>query len=299
MRSLPLALLLAGATSLAAGCSSTTDVPDNTPGADATIGDTTTDAETDTASADATMDDATMEDTSMDDTATEDGGEACDTTTRVVTFETEDGVMLTADLQLGDDARGAVVLAHMIPPSWDRTSYPQGIRDHIADLGYVVLNIDRRGAGDSSGAAVDAYEGPGGRLDIEAAVRFLSDLPTSCGADMNRLALVGASNGTTSTMDYAVGHADDLPDVSRIIWLSPGAYTENQNSVDDNLDTLSTIPLLFVHPDSEPWSTGFAENTPEAWAIVELANGQHGTRNFESPDLEAQTLSAMDAILSP
>ena len=217
----------------------------------------------------------------------------CDRTEQEVSFETTDGVTLVADYLPGEVEGGpAIVLFHMIPPAWDRASYPARVRAALAESGAAVLNVDRRGAGGSGGVAVEAYEGDGGRLDVEAAVRFLS-ADQACPVDASRIGLVGASNGTTAVMDYTVGHDSTLPGVARIAWLSPGAYTENQNSVSDNRALLEELPLLIVYPDSEPWSDQFADDTPGAWTLLRIEGGDHGTLNFDDGANEAQQLPAL------
>lgn len=212
---------------------------------------------------------------------------------QVVTFETEDEVTLVADyLPASEAGAGAVVLFHQIPPHFDRTSYPQRVLDAISATGVNVLNVDRRGVEDSTtGDAVDAYEGPGGRLDMEASVRFLLSDERACAIDSSRLVLVGASNGTTSVMDYTVGRSEGLPATTAIIWLSPGQYTQNQNNIADHRETLDSLPILWIHPDDEPFSLDFVANAPSTWRFVQLENGTHGTGNFDEGVLEEQQLS--------
>ncbi len=243
-------------------------------------------------------DDASTDDTATgDDDAPENAPAACQTGERVVTFETSDGVTLTADLLVPEGARGTLVMIHMIPPAWDRTSFPPRVREAFAALGYVVLNVDRRGAGDSGGVAEEAYEGDGGRLDIEAAVRHLQSLPESCGADLQRLALIGASNGTTSVLDYLIARDEALPAPIAAAWLSPGAYTENQHLIADVRDALDPVRLFIAYPTSEPWATQFLNPQPASWELLEVTDGQHGTRNFDDGALEAQLLPALTAFL--
>ena len=67
-------------------------------------------------------------------------------------------------------------------------------------------------------------------------------------ASASAIALVGASNGTTSVLDYTVGHDPALPAPEALVWMSPGGYTENQNRISQNLDVLSTLPLLWLFP---------------------------------------------------
>ena len=262
------------------GCSGDNDAAAET----GTLGDASADGATSDVAADTSEPDGSDEDTAPT---------PCDRTERIVTFDTSDGVALTADYLPGANTDSpAVVLVHMIPPSWDRASYPPRVRDALSATGAAVLNVDRRGAGDSDGVAVDAYEGEGGRLDVEAAVRFLL-ADAMCSVDPDRIGLVGASNGTTSVMDYAVGHADDLPPAARIAWLSPGSYTENQNAVSDHAALLDALSVLIAYPDSEPWADQFADATPAPWTLLRIVGGGHGTRNFDEGANEALQLPAL------
>lgn len=210
----------------------------------------------------------------------------CGAEERVVSFVTEDGVRLSADYRPAPAAgAGAVVLFHMIPPGNDRSGYPKRVRDALAGTGVAVLNVDRRGAGASEGVAEEAYKGPGGLRDVEAAVHFL--LASGCTPASGRILLVGASNGTTSVHDYVVGHAADLPDPSALVWMSPGTYTENQSKVGENDRAL---PVLWLFPTTEPWSKGLQTGAPSGWTFVERG-AQHGTRMFDGGDLERDTLA--------
>lgn len=212
----------------------------------------------------------------------------------VVSLTTSDGVTLEADYTPASGAgRGAVVLLHMIPPGNDRTSYPPRVREAIAELDLHVLNVDRRGAGGSGGSAQDAYTGETASLDAEAAVSFLLARQGGCAVDRDRITLVGASNGTTTTLDYTVSRQDSsLPDPNALIWLSPGTYTESQHEMSDHVSTLNPIPLLIVHPDSEPWATQL-DVSPETCKIVEIPGGAHGTGNFDGGAKEAVQLPAI------
>jgi len=204
----------------------------------------------------------------------------------VIEIITADDVRLVADLWPADEPdRGAVILLHMKPPGNDRDDYPEHVREAIAELNVTVLNVDRRGAGSSEGDPDEAYEGPGGLLDVEAAASVLADPSFGCPVDLDRLALIGASNGTTSSLDYAVGHDDDLPAPRSLIWLSPGPYTENQNGVDEHLELLETLPILWLYPSTEGWVDDFTVEPPKAWQFVEWGD-QHGTDMFDGGALE-------------
>ncbi len=203
----------------------------------------------------------------------------------VVSFVTDDGVTLEADLQVASPGESAAILFHMIPPSNDRSGYPLGFREALRDAGFTVLNVDRRGAGGSGGVAVEAYEGPTARLDAAAATAFLAGLP--CAPDPARLALIGASNGTTTVLDHAVWTQSNAFSPAALVFLSGGSYTENQNTIADHRAFLEGLPILFVYPSAEAaWNEGFVDS--ETWTFQELTPGRHGTRLFQS-DGEAVT----------
>ncbi len=217
--------------------------------------------------------------------------QTCGETRSVVSLTTSDGVTLAADfLPASGPQRGAVILLHMIPPRFERSSYPDRVLEAIAAQGLNVLNVDRRGAGESKGNPKEAYKGPGGRLDVEAAVEFLTKRQGACKVDTSKLVIVGASNGTTSALDYALGHAEALPDPKALVFLSPGTYTEGQHPIKDHRAKLDPLPILWIHPDKEPYSQRFAKETPAAWRIVTLKDGEHGTRNFDKGPLEERQL---------
>lgn len=204
--------------------------------------------------------------------------------TEIVTLTTDDGVTLEGDLYTsGDLDAPGVVLLHMIPPSNDRSGYPVALCESLAAQGYNVLNIDRRGAGASGGVAEDAYSGPNGKLDPHAAVQHLLQMP--CGSDPTRVAVVGASNGTTSALDYTVWSVEESAAVTPrvLVYLTGGGYTENQNTIADNLDALGAIESLFVYSTEEAaWSAGIQATAPASWVFQEYPGGAHGTNMFET-----------------
>jgi pimeloyl-ACP methyl ester carboxylesterase len=241
-------------------------------------------------------DDATGGD---DDDAVEDA--SCGASEEVVTFSTSDGVTLEADWRpASQPGRGVVVLVHMVPPSNDRTGYPPRVRDALAEEDVAILNIDRRGAGGSGGVAEDAYFGEGGRLDVEAAVRFALDPARGCAVNPDALVLVGASNGTTSVYDYVVAGDEDLPFPAAVAFLSPGQYTEAQFPLEPNQADRGwslSFPILWLYPTNEPYSNAFVPDAPGAWSFVERGN-QHGTRMFNGANLEDLTVDDLRAWIA-
>ncbi len=217
----------------------------------------------------------------------------CSSEETVVGLTTSDGLLLAADYQPATTQnRGAVLLLHMIPPGNDRTGYPQEVRQAITDLDLSVLNIDRRGAGESEGIAQEAYEGPGGLLDVEAAMRFITNSELPCAVDPTQIAIVGASNGTTPVLDYAVGHDATLPEPAAMVWMSPGGYTENQNRITSSRAVLDQLPLMWLYPSSEPYSTAFIDDASPAWRFVERGEA-HGTRMFNGGALQEETTTEL------
>lgn len=210
-----------------------------------------------------------------------DAGAACVAApSQVVSFTTDDGVRLEADLVVTGEVAGPVaVLLHMVPPSNDRSNYPPAFIEALASRGVSVLNVDRRGAGGSEGVARDAYQGPSGWLDASAALAFLAAHP--CAFSASRTTIVGASNGTTTAIDYAVlAEADARP--ARLVLLTPGGYTESQHRVREHLDVLGAIPTLWVYSSAER-AFGAAFDEPGAsasWTFLEYEAGDHGTRMF-------------------
>jgi len=213
----------------------------------------------------------------------------------VVSLRTTDGVDLEADLYAtGITAGPTAVLLHMIPPSNDRTNYPRAFIDAVTSRGVSVLNLDRR-------ASVDAYTGPAGKLDAQAAVEFLLEHP--CAFDPSRITLVGASNGTTTAVDYTV-FADAMPEPqspAALVFLTGGTYTENQNPLADHRPLLEGLPIQFVFSTSErAWSAQFEAGAPGRWRFEEYADGAHGTGMFDavpgSVDVVADFIAAPTAI---
>jgi pimeloyl-ACP methyl ester carboxylesterase len=213
------------------------------------------------------------------------GGSACSPIDGdVVTMTTSDGVELSADLYVSGVSGGAgAVLLHMIPPSNDRSNYPPAFIDKLVAAGIDVINVDRRGAGSSGGNAMDAYVGPNGKLDALAAFERLTSSP--CGPDATRIAIVGASNGTTTALDYAIFANGDAGAHSpkALVFLTGGTYTENQNAMDQNRAVVDALPILFVFSTAEAaWSAQFETGAPSAWQFSEYDPGDHGTRMFTS-----------------
>jgi hypothetical protein len=200
---------------------------------------------------------------------------------QTVNFTTDDTIKLEADLYLGGGTDGpAVVLLHMVPPSNDRTNYPQAFIDALTKKKITVLNVDRR-------KTQDAYQGPKGKLDAKAAYDYLA--AHACPIDLTRVVFIGASNGTATALDFTVHAAAQaaLKTPRGLVFLTGGGYTEAQNKIVDNLTLLKTLPILFVYSTVEAtWSSGFKTGGGTDWEFLEYSgvtqNSGHGTLIFGS-----------------
>lgn len=231
------------------------------------------------------------------------GAPSCTASPReLVTLLTEDDVSLVADFYNAGVASGpAAVLLHMLPPNHDRSNYSPAFINALLDRGISVLNVDRRGAGGSGGVAQEAYFGPNGKWDAKAAYDFLSN--HDCAFDPSKFTFVGASNGTTTALDFAV-HANataELSTPSALVFLTGGTYTEAQNRINDHRPLLDTLPILFVYSTQESgWSAQFVAGEGPRWMFHEYADGDHGTFMFvRRPDAIARVADFMQAALTP
>lgn len=200
-------------------------------------------------------------------------------TVLVEVLTTRDGVTLEADLRLAEPGAPGVVLLHMIPPHWDRTSWPPVLLDELSARGISVCVPDRRGSGKSRGIAEEAYVGEKGRYDVEACVKRLS------AHGLGPLAIVGASNGTTSMLDYAAwAGSQGLPEPVWLGFLSGGTYTEANTPIEAVLGVRS---VFMVAPDEREWTAALRkapDGSPRSpvWTFHEYPGGAHGTKMFDA-----------------
>lgn len=215
---------------------------------------------------------------------------------QVVSFTTDDGLMLEADHYPVATGSPAAVLLHMIPPSNTRANYPRSFIEALYCRGITVLNVDRRGAGGSEGDAVDAYEGPDGVLDAKGAVEWL--LAGELAPDETRIGVVGASNGTTTLLDFTVfaEMARTVEEPRGVVLLSGGGYTTNQNEISDSAIGPNA---LFVYPSGEAaWNESVAASAPTTWRFEEISPGAHGTGLFTAaPETEALVADYLAEVL--
>lgn len=208
----------------------------------------------------------------------------------VVELSTEDEITLVADYYPVDtQGAPAVVLLHMIPPSWDRASWPAEFIAELNGQGWAVLVPDRRGAGDSEGTAREAYTGPNGKYDAAACVdRLVAD-------GYGAFAIIGASNGTTTTLDYTLwAGSEGKPVPAALGFMTGGSYTET-NRVMDTLG--GDIPAVFTFSTEErAWSVAQQAFGHSSWTFHEYARGDHGTLMFAAaPEVTSDLVTFLAA----
>lgn len=209
----------------------------------------------------------------------------------VVRFDTRDGVTLEADLYRGQPGGPGFVLLHMTPSGgWTRADWPRDFIDQLTARGWSVVAVDRRGAGGSGGVAVDAYVGERGRYDVEASVEALVD------AGAGPIAIVGASNGTTSMIDYAIWAPEEgLPVPVALGFMTGGTYTENQHA----MDALPPTPSIFMYAtDEAEWSVAQQPRNPGTWVFRAYPGGAHGTKMFAAkPEAQDDLVGFFASVL--
>jgi pimeloyl-ACP methyl ester carboxylesterase len=181
----------------------------------------------------------------------------------------------------------------MIPPHHNRSNWPPEFRSKLVAAGISVLAFDRRGAGNSEGEAKDAYLGPKTALDLQAALDWLGSAADPR-PDNSRWVALGASNGTTTCLDWLVANASRpaalLP--RALVFMTGGPYTEAQNKLRGS--PAESVPLLFTFDGKESgWSLAQREGKPPPrWQWQQYDPGGHGTRVFRSNP------ESMDAVAS-
>lgn len=207
-----------------------------------------------------------------------------------VSILTEDAICLVADHYRASAGAPAVVFLHMNPQTWDRKSWSADYIRSINAKGWAVLNLDRRGAGDSLGEATQAFEGDGGQQDVLAAVRYL------VGEGAGQIGIIAASNGTTSALDYAVWASSrgEVAPVS-IVMMSPGSYTENQTSI-SALAAIDTQVFFQYDPDEGFWIEDTYDDLNDGnWERQSYPGAGHGSQMLDfTPEVGTDAVDFLD-----
>ena len=199
-----------------------------------------------------------------------------DPTFGTVSIPAGDDLMLVGDLYLPDTASEtgdpAVLLLHMLGSQ--RNAYDPLIPD-LVDAGYVVLNVDMRGHGETGGSqdwelAID---------DVQVWLDWLREQET---VDGSRIAIIGASIGSNVAL---MGCANDAECVGAIA-LSPGLDYRGVQPESAVVEGLSERAVLLVAAHGDRYSAEsveqmFTNATGDVSARI-YRGSSHGTNLFRT-----------------
>jgi len=208
-----------------------------------------------------------------------------------IELETRDGVMLEGDYYPSETyGASGVILLHMYAVYYDRTGWPADFIGHLGDHGWAVIVPDRRGAGNSEGDPEESWDGEKGKWDVEVCATRLRD------DGYGDLAIIGASNGTTSMIDYAVWAPDEgLPEPVALGYMTGGNYTEANEGMED----VPPVPAIFTYStDEAAWSVSQQALDPGNWQFNEYDGGDHGTLMFDAkPEVDDDLNAFLETVL--
>lgn len=201
----------------------------------------------------------------------------------LVMFTTADSVSIAGLFTSAVNARGVVLLLHMMPAvkeSWSAFS------DLLAERGIASLAIDLRGHGESvrRGEVILDYRSFGDvehqqkKLDVEAAAEWLK---REKGFDGSRLLLAGASIGANLALRYAAEH----PEVPAAMALSPGLDYHGVTTSDAVSSMDERQALFLAASEDDAYSFETIETLAKAaksgtLEVKKLRNAGHGTTMF-------------------
>jgi dienelactone hydrolase len=203
---------------------------------------------------------------------------------QTVSINSSDGVKLVGSLYNSEKPNSpAVVLLHQ----WesDRHSYDEFAK-RMASKGFNVLSIDGRGFGEST-KKVDGSSVAAGRTDadvkgmlgdVDAAVGFLMKQPN---VDPKRIAIVGASYGSSLAIIYAADH----PDIHVVALLSPGLNYFGNIPTRPAVEKYGERDLFIIASKGDTESAkavdGLTIGTPKHGFMVLPVGSYHGTDLFK------------------
>ncbi|MEM9953324.1 MAG: alpha/beta fold hydrolase [Chloroflexota bacterium] len=189
-----------------------------------------------------------------------------------VELSASDDLTLIADYYTPDDmtdSAPAVILLHML--NSNRQAY-EPLIPSLVDAGYVVLNVDMRGHGDTGGS--NDWD-----LAIEDTQLWFNWLREQEIVDDSQIAIIGASIGS----NVALIACDNDSDCVTAIALSPGIDYRGVQPADSIANGLNTL-LIASHSDGQSASAirqFFADATGYVSTRMYLGSA-HGTRLFRN-----------------
>ena len=207
---------------------------------------------------------------------------------QTVTIDSSDGLELTGTyLDAGKPDSPALLLLHQ----WqsDRHSY-DAFAKRMYSKGFNVLSIDGRGFGESNkkanGSNVSAERSDEAVKkmlgDVGAAFEFLA---RQSNVDRNRVAIVGASYGSSLAIIYAAAH----PEIHAVALLSPGLNYFGNMQTKPAVEKYGDRDLFVVASKNDTESAEAVENfekvgnTRYGFMVLPVGNS-HGTEMFKYRD---------------
>jgi alpha-beta hydrolase superfamily lysophospholipase len=161
---------------------------------------------------------------------------------RSVAFNSVDGTQLAATLyEPSSRPSPAVVLVHMLGRSKDDW---QDVAERLEDAGIMVLALDLRGHGRSSGSMATLQPMVG---DVASAVAWLAARPN---ARPGSIAVVGASLGANLAALAAV----DLPSVHALVLVSPSLDYRGLRLDAATMKKIGDRPVLMLASMQDPYA---------------------------------------------
>ena len=202
----------------------------------------------------------------------------------LVHFSTADGAHIQADLY--GSGTNAVVLAH--GGRFDKESWEDQARA-LANAGFLVLALNFRGYGDSSGpGGSDPLAAPL-HLDILGAVQYLAE------GGANRIGVVGGSMGGSAAAEAAAASGPE--EISRLVLLASGAGERPERIRTPTLFIIARNDLQF---DGTPRLVRIREDYETVQApkdLVLMDGSAHAQNLFDTPQ-GPEVMAAILAFLS-
>jgi len=197
------------------------------------------------------------------------------------TATTQDGNTIAYKIYPNKAGSPAVILLHMLRRTradWD------SVATWLQENGYTVLAFDMRGHGQSTGNWDEFTPEDFNKMTLDVAA--MKSVLENQGADVKKLAIIGASIGANVALNYAAGDSD----VATVVLLSPGLdYRGVQIG-----NTVVNKPLLVVASSEDEYSAQssqtIANNNPYAQLKIYTDAG-HGTNMFVKNDLAPMILN--------
>jgi len=194
-----------------------------------------------------------------------------------VSLRAADGTALSAEFWPAPGTNvPAVVLVHMLTRSsrdWDITA------ERLHQAGFLVLAIDLRGHGESSGSVDAATDLSAMLQDVVAAIAWVKHRPEVASS---RIGIAGASVGANLAIQAAA--AD--PSVRSVVLLSPGIDYRGLKS-DAAMKKYGDRPVLLVVSTNDPYALrsakALSEDAPRT-QLETLDDAGHGTMMLTRSD---------------